>query len=64
MRTVFLLVTAAALCIAAVPALAQQRNYICALGGIEKCVAACNARGGQPRKCPGWCQQQSIQRCR
>lgn len=43
---------------------AEKKNYICAPGGIEKCVAACNARGGQSRKCPNWCQQQSIQRCR
>jgi 2-keto-3-deoxy-6-phosphogluconate aldolase len=65
MKCRFLIAAAAMLTLALVQdAAAQGKNYICSPGGVEKCVAACNSRGGQIRKCPTWCSQQRQERCR
>jgi hypothetical protein len=64
MTKVVLLVSVVSALVLAQDAMAQKQNYICAPGGVEKCVAACNSRGGQIRKCPTWCSQQRQERCR
>jgi hypothetical protein len=47
MTRVVLWASAVSALVLAQDAMAQKQNYICAPGGVEKCVAACNSPGGQ-----------------
>ena len=44
----------------AAPAPAPARKAGCAANVFDACMKACNARGGQPRFCPDYCNRRKA----